>query len=139
MPRHLEINQYGSNLGPQPLDLGSPNDRLAISISSSSSNPSSILSSMDFSFEEANRERNSPELIDAIGSELQRRMDTVDIYLPPDISMQDFITDYVLGEPNAGALDPVFLQLVLADLRQPDLILSWWWEVAFDYLSLVGA
>jgi hypothetical protein len=72
-----------------------------------------------------------------IAKELQLRMDEIGIDLPSSIPMEDFRTFHILGEEEAGALDPSLLIDVLADLQQPAPILSWYWEVAFDYLWLI--
>ena len=72
-----------------------------------------------------------------ISQELQRRMESIGIDLPSEMTISDFTCRVVIGEEEAGALDPSFLIDVLADVQQPTHIVSWYWERAFDCIALL--
>lgn len=77
------------------------------------------------------------ELLPQIHQELERRMEEMGIDLPSGISVEYFTYHVLLGEDEAGVLDPTFLTEVLADLQQPGHIVSWYWEEAFSSILLL--
>nr|GEY82432.1 cytochrome c biogenesis FN, mitochondrial [Tanacetum cinerariifolium] len=82
--------------------------------------PSSPLFDLD-----AIRGQPSEKLLPQIHQELERKMEEIGIDLPSGISVEYFTYDVLLGEVEAGVLDPTFLTEVLADLQQPGYIVSW--------------
>nr|GFB29546.1 hypothetical protein [Tanacetum cinerariifolium] len=56
-------------------------------------------------------------------------MEEMGIDLPLGISVEYFTYHVLLGEDEAGVLDPTFLIDVLADLQQPSHIVSWQFDV----------
>lgn len=75
--------------------------------------------------------------IEIFHQELERRMEEMGIDLPSGISVEYFTYHVLLGEDEAGVLDPTFLTEVLADLQQPGHIVSWYWEEAFSSILLL--
>ncbi|GJZ50877.1 cytochrome c biogenesis FN, mitochondrial [Tanacetum coccineum] len=73
---------------------------------------------------DAFRGQPSEELLPQIHQELERRMEEMGIDLPSGISVEYFTYHVLLGEDEAGVLDPTFLTEVLADLQQPGHIVS---------------
>ncbi|GKD97986.1 reverse transcriptase domain-containing protein [Tanacetum coccineum] len=57
---------------------------------------------------------------------LERRIEEMGIDFPSRISMEYFTYHVLLGEDEAGVLDPTFLTEVLDDLQQPRHIISWY-------------
>lgn len=64
-------------------------------------------------------------------------MQEIGIDLPSEMTMEYFTCHVLLGEEEAGALDPHFLIGVLADLQQPGHVVSWYWEGAFACIALL--
>jgi len=64
-------------------------------------------------------------------------MSDVGMQLPDGIDLPYFIHANLLGEEEAGALDPSLLAEVLTDLQLPSPIISWYWEEAFRAILLV--
>nr|GLL21506.1 cytochrome c biogenesis C mitochondrion [Ipomoea trifida]GMC76314.1 cytochrome C biogenesis C mitochondrion [Ipomoea batatas]GMC79959.1 cytochrome C biogenesis C mitochondrion [Ipomoea batatas]GMD87911.1 cytochrome C biogenesis C mitochondrion [Ipomoea batatas] len=142
MKRKLSIFQYGSQVDPAGPTRYSPSDWIDISVSESSPSERSCsigappVSNSSIS-DDGEVTSASGEVLLRISRELERRMEEIGIDLPSSIPMDYFITFHILGEEEAGALDPSFLVEVLADLLLPAPILSWYWEVAFDSLCLI--
>jgi hypothetical protein len=64
-------------------------------------------------------------------------MQEIGVDLPSEMEMEYFTCRVVIGEEEAGALDPSFLIDVLADVQQPEHLFSWYWERAFDCIALL--
>ncbi len=143
MKRKLAIYQYGSQFDPTGPTRYSPSDWIEISFSESSPSERSDsigapqVSNSSASDSDAFRELTSEELLTKIGQELQRRMQEIGADVPSEMTMEDFTCRVVIGEEEAGALDPSFLIDVLSDVQQPDHIVSWYWERAFDCIALL--
>ena len=152
MKRKIEIYQYGSQLDPTGPTRYSPSDWVDISISesspsersssigapgvsNSSASDSDAFTSSSASDSDAFWELTSEELLTKISQELQRRMQEFGVDLPSEMTMEYFTCRVVIGEEEAGALDPSFLIDVLSDVQQPYHIFSWYWERAFSSSS----
>lgn len=142
MKRKLTIYQYGSEVDGTAPTLYSANDWLEIILSDSSASElssiggpqedtSSSASESDASFTE------QLDLLAKIASELQHRMSDIGMKLPDGLDLPYFIHANLLGEEEAGALDPSLLAEVLTDLQLPSPIISWYWEEAFRSILLV--
>jgi hypothetical protein len=139
MKRKLTIYQYGSEVDGTAPTLYSANDWLEIILSDSSASELSSIggpqedtsSSADASFTE------QLDLLAKIASELQHRMSDIGMKLPDGLDLPYFIHANLLGEEEAGALDPSLLAEVLTDLQLPSPIISWYWEEAFRSILLV--
>lgn len=154
MKGKLDIYQYGSQFDPTGPTRYSPSDWIEISVSesspsersssigapqvsNSSASDSDAFTSSSASDSDAFRELTSEELLTKISQELERRMQEFGLELPCEMTMEYFTCRVVIGEEEAGALDPSFLIDVLSDVQQPDHIVSWYWERAFDYIALL--
>lgn len=143
MRKKLDIYQYGSQFDQSGPARYSPSDWIEISFSESSPSERSgsigapPVSSSSASDSDAFRELTSEELLTKISQELQRRMQEIGIDLPSEMTIEYFTCRVLLGEEEAGALDPSFLIDVLADLQQPAHIVSWYWEGAFNCIALL--
>lgn len=151
MKQSLQIFQYGSEFDPIAPNRYSPSDWIEISFSESSPSerslsaeaPSSSTSDLNTfpsspPFDsDAFRGQPSEELLPQIHQELERRMEEMGIDHPSGISVEYFTYHVLLGEDEAGVLDPTFLTEVLADLQQPGHIVSWYWEEAFSSILLL--
>lgn len=143
MKRKLAIYQYGSQVDPTGPTRYSPSDWIEISFSESSPSERSDsigapqVSNSSASDSDAFRELTSEELLTKIGQELQRRMQEIGADMPSEMTAEEFTCRLVIGEEEPGALDPSFLLDVLADVQQPDHIVSWYWDIAFDYIALL--
>ena len=144
MKRKLEIYQYGSEVDPTVPARYSPSDWILISISESSpSEKSASIGAPQVSNSSASeastgvREElasSSPQdLIENISRLIQEKIYEIGADLPCSWSPQEF-TRMVIGEElmnNSG-----YLIDVLDDLSRHG-FQSWYWEQAFDYITLI--
>ncbi|GJT51669.1 apocytochrome b [Tanacetum coccineum] len=139
MKKRLQIFQYGSEFDPIAPNRYSPLDWVEISFSESSPSERSLSTEApSSSTSDFNTFPSRPRLIQTHsgGSPLRNfclksiksRMEEMSIDFPSGISMEYFTYQVLLGEDEAGVLDPTFLTEVLDDLQQPGHIVSCDWR-----------